>query len=101
MDPDELLTITVVDGGLEIIGEIDGHTSPRLAEALATVADRPVRLDLSGVEFVDSSGLRVLIEAHQRAGETGGSITLVELSGPVARLLEVSGVDTYLNVDRR
>ena len=69
------------------------------AEALAAIAADQVTLDMAGVEFVDSSGLRVLIEAHQEAERAGGSLTLTHPSATVTRLLEISGVDSYLNVD--
>jgi anti-sigma B factor antagonist len=100
MNPADLLTITAIEGGLAVAGEIDGHTSPLLAEALTAVAAEQVLLDMAGVEFVDSSGLRVLIEAHQQAEHAGGSVTLTHPSAIVTRLLEISGVDSYLNVDR-
>lgn len=79
-------------------GEIDAQTAPALADAIAA-AGRDVRLDLSAVDFVDSSGLRVLIDAHQRLDDAGGSIRLVSPSQAVRRLLEVSGVDGYLAID--
>ena len=94
----ELLEITSTDEGLALIGEIDGHSSPGLAMALADLADRHITLDMAGVDFVDSSGLRVLIEAHQSAEQADGSLTLVSVSAPVARLLELSGVLGYLRV---
>lgn len=95
---EELLTITPDDHGLIVRGEIDAHTAPALAESIAA-SGPSVRLDLSGVEFVDSSGLRVLIEAHQRAVDEGGQLTLADPSPAVQRLLEISGVGDYLVVD--
>lgn len=94
---DELLTISSNDTGLAAIGEIDAHTAPSLASAI-DAAGPDVALDLSGVEFVDSSGLRVLIDAHQRLAEAGGGLRLTALSEPVRRLLEISGVSGYLGV---
>ena len=94
---DELLTISVSDAGIVASGEIDAHTAPSLAAAIDG-AGPDVALDLSGVEFVDSSGLRVLIDAHQRLDEAGGALRIVSPSDPVRRLLEISGVDGYLTV---
>jgi anti-sigma B factor antagonist len=94
----ELLKVTPTDAGFDLTGEIDGHSSPQLEAVLADVADRHIAIDMSGIEFVDSSGLRVLVEAHQRAEEAGGSLTLIEISQPVARLLELSGMNGYLRV---
>lgn len=95
---DELLAISSSEAGLAASGEIDAHTAPSLAAAIAA-AGPDVRLDLSSVEFVDSSGLRVLIDSRQRLAEAGGSLTLTALSEPVRRLLDISGVADYLGVD--
>ncbi len=95
---DDLLVITPGDEGLIVTGEIDAHTAPTLAESLSG-SGASVRLDMSGVQFVDSSGLRVLIEAHQRAEESGGQLVIGNPSDAVRRLLEISGVDDYLVVD--
>ena len=92
------LLITPNDSGFTVSGEIDAHTAPALAEAIAGRTDDVVVLDLAAVEFVDSSGLRVLIEAHQAATDSGRTFQLANPSGPVNRLLEISGVSDYLHV---
>lgn len=96
--PDDLLTIETSADGLRASGEIDAHTAPSLATAIDS-AGPTVKLDLSGVEFVDSSGLRVLIDAHQRLNEQGGSLTILSPSAAVSRLFEISGVSDYLTVE--
>lgn len=96
--PEDLLSIEATDDGLRASGEIDAHTAPTLAAAL-DAAGPTVRLDMSAVEFVDSSGLRVLIDAHQRMQEAGGAMTIVTPSEAVHRLLQISGVDDYLAVE--
>ena len=53
-----------VDGTLVAAGEIDSYTAPALAQRLSA-EPKIVVLDLAGVSFIDSSGLRILIEAHQ------------------------------------
>lgn len=95
--PEDLLAISPTEAGLSASGEIDAHTAPTLAAAI-DAAGPEVDLDLSGVEFVDSSGLRVLIDAHQRLADAGGGLRLTKLSEPVRRLLEISGVSDYLGV---
>ena len=92
------LTITTNPNGLMASGAIDAHTAPMLAEALAECSDDTVVLDLAEIDFVDSSGLRVLIEAHQNAEESGRALHLANVSGSVNRLLEISGVSDYLHV---
>lgn len=87
-------------GNLRVTGEIDAHSAPDLAERLESfsgVADR--RLDMSGVAFMDSSGLRVLIDAHQRAEAEQSRLVLVAPGRIVSRIIGVSGLDGYLNVE--
>lgn len=94
---DDLLQIAPSDDGLALSGEIDAHTAPALSAAIGELSGN-VALDLAGVDFVDSSGLRVLIDAHQSVSGRGDSLTLKQPSDAVRRLLEISGVDEYLNV---
>ncbi len=83
-------------------GEIDISSAPALDQsidrALADGADR-IALDLCGVTFMDSTGLRTLITA-QRKLKDPGDLAVVVGSGPVLRLLEVAGVvDNLLVLD--
>ena len=95
---ENLLVITPTENGLSVVGEIDAHTAPSLATAI-TGANRPdLTLDLAGVAFIDSSGLRVLIEAHRTAVDAGGGLHLAHPSDAVRRLLDISGLDDYLDV---
>jgi anti-sigma B factor antagonist len=96
--PDTPLAITPTANGFAVVGEIDAHTAPKISEAVAQAGGSSLEIDLSGVDFVDSSGLRALIEAHQRFDADGGSLTLVRPSAVVTRLFEISGVGDYLNV---
>jgi stage II sporulation protein AA (anti-sigma F factor antagonist) len=68
-----------------LYGEIDAHTAPYLAE-LADV-HRPLHLDLSGVTFMDSSGLAGLVRLYQRCQHAGCSFRIVDCSPQVERLL--------------
>lgn len=96
--PDTPLAIEPTANGFAVVGEIDAHTAPEITEAVARSDHRSLEIDLSRVEFVDSSGLRALIEAHQTFEANGGSLTLVRPSPIVARLFDISGVGDYLNV---
>lgn len=92
------LVITPTDSGFAVSGEIDAHTAPEIAAAISRSSVEPLQIDLSGVDFVDSSGLRVLIEAHQARAAEGRSMTLVRPSSVVARLFDIAGVDQYLDI---
>jgi anti-sigma B factor antagonist len=86
-----------VDGALILAGEIDSYTAPELSEHLG--ADPPVEVvDVAGVTFIDSSGLRVLVEAHQTRAAAGSRLVLRAPSSAVQRLLEISGLAGHLNV---
>ena len=85
------------DGALVLQGEIDSYTAPDLADRLG--ADPPVEVvDVAGVTFIDSSGLRVIVEAHQSRIAAGSRLVLRSPSAAVQRLLEISGLAGHLDV---
>jgi anti-sigma B factor antagonist len=86
-----------VDGALVLVGEIDSYTAPALAERLAN-EPKVLVVDLAGVTFIDSSGLRILVEAHQARIDSDASFTLRSPSAAVQRLLEISGLSSHLDV---
>src|SRR4051794_30012189 len=92
--PSELTTALEQEDGrpvLRVEGEVDLLTTPVLVEALDGALAGAVRVtvDLCEVVFMDSTGLRALLEARRRAEEAGGGIDLrVRDGGPVARLLD-------------
>jgi len=86
-----------VDGALILVGEIDSYTAPALAERLAN-GPKVLTVDLAGVTFIDSSGLRILVEAHRARIDADASLTLRSPSAAVQRLLEISGLSSHLDV---
>lgn len=93
------LQIQVDDHTIRVTGEIDAHTAPAIADVVRST-DGDVDLDLAGVAFVDSSGLRVLIESHQLLEERGERLRILDPSPAVQRMFELSVVDEYLNIAR-
>ena len=86
---------------MAVRGELDLVSSGELEEALERVngSDPPlVILDLREVEFMDSTGLAVVVRAHQRAQNTGKRFGLVNGSGQVQRLLRLTGMDERMTV---
>jgi anti-sigma B factor antagonist len=76
-------------------GSLDIATSPTLRAALLEAADHgkhDLVVDLSKLEFVDSTGLGALIGAHKRATEKDGSVRLVAQEGQILRLLRITGL---------
>ncbi len=96
----EPISITLTDAAVVVTGELDAETAPALAAALAE-ADARNRLvvDLAGVEFIDSSGLRVLLETHHQRLADQRSLILTNPSSVVERLLEVAGVRDYFTIE--
>ena len=87
---------------ITVSGEIDLYTAPRLQGELTALLDggRPVRVvvDLSGVEFCDSTGMNVLLAAMKRAGDHGGGLDLAGPRPAVRKILQVTGLDSVFKV---
>ena len=76
-------------------GSLDLATSPSVRGALLDAAgagNHDIIVDLTKLEFLDSTGLGALIGAHRRALEHGGGVRLVVHEGPIARLLNITGL---------
>ena len=87
---------------LHVTGELDLATAPRLCARLdATRAGRRPRLlvDLTGVDFCDSTGLRALLGAASEVRAHGGRFAIVcPPTGDVARLLEIVGAAEWMAI---
>jgi anti-anti-sigma factor len=108
MDDDlDLVALAISDGAeppghafrVTARGEIDITTASRLQNLLTDLIDGDAHLivlDLEGVQFLDSSGLRVLVDAGGRLTSTDGRLLIEGMSGAVQRVLEVTGlIDQY------
>ncbi|MFD8417480.1 STAS domain-containing protein [Streptomyces sp. NPDC059650] len=76
-----------------VAGELDISTSPHITEAASPVLlnGRTLSLDLSGVPFMDSSGLNALLSLRQRAQHENGNLELRGLNRQALRLLDITG----------
>jgi anti-anti-sigma factor len=104
------LTTDSVNGHQVItaIGEVDLCTSPALHDYLqdtattipgtATGDNGDLVLDLRALTFMNSSGLRVLLQADQRACRSGGRLRLVALTAPITRLLMLMRLDAHFDI---
>jgi anti-sigma B factor antagonist len=82
-------------------GELDIATGPRLREQLlAVMGERgpQVVLDLSGVAFLDSTGLGVLVGVLKRARTLGGDLRLAGAQASVRRVFEITALDRTLPI---
>ncbi|MEV5413568.1 STAS domain-containing protein [Thermopolyspora sp. NPDC052614] len=86
---------------MAIAGEIDLYTAPRLqAEFARLLENGPARIviDMSGVEFCDSTGMNVLLSALKRMRERGGQLEVAAPRPAVRKILQVTGLDSVFTV---
>jgi anti-sigma B factor antagonist len=82
-------------------GALDAATAPRLAAHFAELSRRQIAqvdLDLSKLEFMDSSGLTVVVAEHKRTSHDGGGLVILSPNRSVIRLFQISGLMSYLVV---
>lgn len=85
---------------LAVTGELDLHTAPQLEERLENVEGR-LLVDLSNCEFIDSTGIGLLVRTWQRLdadldGDDTCRFALCGLGNQVQRLLEITGLESSL-----
>jgi anti-sigma B factor antagonist len=84
-------------------GEIDLYTAPRLHSELAAVIANAapatrVIVDMSGVEFCDSTGMNVLLSCLRQVRERGGELELAAPRPAVMKILQVTGLDSVFTI---
>jgi anti-sigma B factor antagonist len=90
-DVDDRTTVITVDG------EIHVSTAPEFSGVLAAAIEAghtSLVLDLSGVMFIDSTGLSVLLNALRRVTRAGGGMAIVCSNPTVLRLFEITRLDS-------
>jgi anti-sigma B factor antagonist len=84
-----------------VTGDVDMHSQGRLRDALAEAGAAPgsrVVLDLSGVEFMASAGVHVLLDVAGQLEQVGGALVLVGPRPMVARVLSLTRADELIRV---
>lgn len=105
MAHDELNIEVRPEGGgsallFKLRGTLDLATAPTLRAALSEAQEtkKDVVVDLTHVEFIDSTGLGALIGAHRRAAEQNGTLRVIVNEGPILRLFAITGLIRALAV---
>jgi anti-sigma B factor antagonist len=97
-----MATISIPEPNLVVLaGEIDLHESPQVREKLGPIlAEKPQRIliDLSGVAYIDSSGIAVLIDAMQRAHAYGGQLRIFGIRQNVRQIFEIAKLDQLFEI---
>jgi anti-sigma B factor antagonist len=86
---------------IAVSGEIDVYTAPRLREALISLVDAGnyrLIVDMEGVEFLDSTGLGVLVGGLKRVRANDGVIDLVCTQGRILRIFRITGLSRVFNI---
>ena len=82
-------------------GEIDMDVTDKAKDVILPLieAGKEVHINLKDVEYMDSSGISVLIESHQKAMELGTKVTLKEISKSVLKVIIMAKLEQILNLD--
>lgn len=104
----ELSVANGTDGAPSVVtvnGEVDVHSAPQLRGGLTSVlsagdsaADSGVVVDLTGVSFLDSTGLGALVAARTLAAERGVALRLVCTSRRILKLFTITGLDGVFEI---
>jgi anti-anti-sigma factor len=83
---------------IRLIGEFDLESADRAEQSLSdeSLGDARVLLDLRGLEFMDSTGLRVILAADERARRRGTGLVIVRGPATVHRLFVLTGLEDRL-----
>lgn len=94
------------DGSINVnlSGEIDIYTAPKLKEALIPIASRQemlIEIDLEHVNYMDSTGLGVFISVLKAANESGSSFKLLNPVDRVHRLFTITGLNEIIDIQTK
>ncbi len=82
-------------------GEIDMDVTEKAKEVIMPLieAGKEVHINLKDVLYMDSSGISILIESHQKAAEIGTKVTLKEISKSVLKVIMMAKLEQILNLE--
>ncbi|QKS70196.1 STAS domain-containing protein [Paenalkalicoccus suaedae] len=86
----------------QVSGEVDVYTASKLKETLHPLAEQPNKhliVDLSDVNYIDSTGLGIFIGTLKSTEKSGSTLTLTGLNERVRRLFEITGLNEVIEID--
>ena len=86
---------------LVIEGELDFHATSEVRDAISKLTDRQsprILIDFSGVNYIDSSGLAIFVEALQKIKRYGGKLVLFSLTPSVLNVFEVARLNSIFRL---
>ena len=81
---------------LTLRGEIDVYTAPRMRQAIVDLVDAGslnIVVDMGMVDFLDSTGLGVLVEGLKRVRTRGGNLSLVVTQDKIVKIFDITGLN--------
>ena len=89
---------------VKLKGDIDHHSAVAVRSGMDTLLyklrPRRLYLDLSGVDFMDSSGLGLIMGRYALMKELGGDMIVCNPCGGVERVIKLAGLERYVRVER-
>lgn len=90
------------DQVMNLTGEVDAYTAPKLREAIIPLTEnenKNVIVNLSGVRYMDSTGLGVFIGALKSCRRHGSSLKLCGLTDKIERLFHITGLSEIIDIE--
>lgn len=87
---------------IEISGQLDTNSAQDLAEQLTPLledAGKQITLDFSNLEYISSSGLRVLLMLNKKAKEKGGDVNIIGMKENILQLFQIVGFDALFTIE--
>ncbi|MBP2243237.1 anti-sigma B factor antagonist [Cytobacillus eiseniae] len=89
---------------VDISGEIDAYTAPKLRESLFHLSEKEggtMVINLSGVSYMDSTGLGVFVGVYKNIRSNNGQLYLQGLSARLMRLFEITGLSNIMDISSK
>ncbi len=93
----------IQDNIIEIkpLGEVDIYTSPKLKNKIFALIDERntnILIDGEGLEYIDSTGLGVLMSIYKKMQEKGLNFTIINLKPNIYKLFDITGLNKVFNI---
>lgn len=82
----------------KLYGEIDHHRAPAIRQKIdgqtETLRPKELHLDFSGVSFMDSSGIGLIMGRYRQVSLVGGKLRVINVPKPLQKIISLSGIDS-------
>lgn len=94
-----MLTIEKQEDGVLILeGRLDASQSEKASDALSEI-DESFTIDMSGLDYISSSGLSVLIKTYKRLEESGETVRLINMSDRILDVFKLTRLDQFFEIE--